>query len=111
MKRKPGAYGVYEKAVESCAIEREMGTIRVFRDVKGDPDKLCADGVIDYGQRIVSSKGSFRFAGHTWQHDDLIPLAGFQIGVVADEYWIVSVSIYWPRYPSGEFLFRLDSRL
>lgn len=110
MKRKPGDYLVYERAVEWWADQKASGTIRQCRDTKRDPDKKCADGVIDYGQRIVSSKGSFRFAGHTWQHDDLIPLAGAEIGVVADEYWIVTVSIYWPHYPSGKLLMRLDSR-
>lgn len=100
--------GVWEAAAEYCKRQRDCGHIRDCKDYR-DPDVRAPDGIVSYGQRIVSKNGSFRFGGETWQHDKLIPLAGFSTGVCMVDYWMSAVDIAWPRYPSGKIMFRLHS--
>lgn len=105
----PPWHADYEKAVAYCAQQRECGHIRDVRDTKRQRDVCAVDGIVEYGQRVVSSKGSVRFAGEVWQCELLLPFAGFQVGLVVDQYWIQAIDVYWPGYPSGTPLFRIFS--
>lgn len=99
----------YDKAVKYCARQKELGHIRDVRDTKRQRDVCAIDGIAEYGQRIVSKKGSVRFVGEVWQCDLLLPFAGFHVGLVVDQYWIQAIDVYWPSYPSGKQMFRIHS--
>jgi len=105
IKIKTKHYGV---AVEKAIFERETGFIRAFRDPR-DADKRAGDGIVSYGQRIVSSKGSVRFAGSSWLCRELEPFSGFQVGIVAGDYWLSYIDVFWPSYPDGEWILRILS--
>jgi len=98
--------GVYEKAVEDAVFKKSTGHIR---DAKhpADRDVRAPDGIVSYGQRIVSKDGSIRLAGEVWQHEKLKALATFQVGACVHDYWLSAIDIYWPRYPEGKLMFRL----
>lgn len=100
--------GVYERAVDQVQLRKEMGCIREYRDPE-DRDVRAGDGIVSYGQRIVAKDGSIRIAGGKWQHEKLKALAGFNIGAVVDDYWVGSITLYWPRYPQGKAMFRLHA--
>ena len=100
--------GVYQKSVEQCAFKRSTGCRREFKSPR-EHDVRAHDGIVSYGQRTVSKEGSIRFGGITWQHDDLKPLAGFIIGVCMGDYWMSYIDIWWPAYPGGEWMLRIDA--
>ena len=99
----------YDTEVEKCKQLREWGHIRDIRNTKRDPDAKSPDGIVYYGQRIVSKKGTVRFAGETWKSEFLLPFAGFQVGLVVWDYWITKIQVYRPDYPSGTYMFTLHS--
>lgn len=64
-------------------------------------------GEIDYCQRLVRSNGRIKLDRRWWQDDRLIPFIGEFVGVHVEDYWHQSVSIFWPEYPSGDFIIRM----
>jgi hypothetical protein len=100
--------GIYEKAVDQVNFRKSTGCIREYRDPE-DRDQRAGDGIVSYGQRVVAKDGSIRFAGGKWKHEKLKALAGFTIGAVVDDYWVGSITLYWPSYPSGKAMFRLHA--
>ncbi|VVO85782.1 Mu transposase C-terminal domain-containing protein [Pseudomonas fluorescens] len=99
---------VHRKAVERCSLMRSTGCLRQFKNAN-EHDVKAGDGIVSYGQRTVSKDGSIRFGGVHWQNDELKPFAGFIIGVCMGDYWMSHIDIYWPHYPSGEWLLRLHA--
>lgn len=99
----------YFDEVEKCKQQKEWGHIRDVRDTKRDRDVMSPDGIVYYGQRIVSKDGSVRFAGEKWQTELLLPFAGFEVGLVVWDYWITKICCYRPHYPSGRHMFDIYS--
>lgn len=99
----------YDKEVEKCDQLRKWGHVRDIRNTKLNPDAKSPDGIVYFGQRIVSKKGTVRFAGEIWQTEFLLPFAGFQVGLCVWDYWITKIQVYRPDYPSGTYMFTLHS--
>ncbi len=100
--------GVYEKAVEQASFRKELGHIRDIKDPR-DRDVCADDGIVSYGQRIVSKAGAIRVAKSRWACEEMKALAGFQVGFCVVDYWLSAVDIYWPSYPHGKLMFRLNA--
>uniref|UniRef100_A0AB39CEM5 Uncharacterized protein n=1 Tax=Pseudomonas phage HRDY3 TaxID=3236930 RepID=A0AB39CEM5_9VIRU len=99
----------YFDEVEKCKQQKEWGHIRDVRDTKRDRDVMSPDGIVYYGQRIVSKDGSVRFAGAKWQTELLLPFAGFEVGLMVWDYWISKICCYRPHYPTGRHMFDIYS--
>ncbi|MFK4136736.1 hypothetical protein ACI2KR_31385 [Pseudomonas luteola] len=96
----------YETALSEAKLAKEAGDIRHVRDPQ-DRDVRAGDGIVSYGQRIVSKRGSIRVAGSTWQSDALLPFSNLQVGFCVGDYWLSYIDIFWPRYPHGKWILRI----
>lgn len=98
----------YEKALSDAKFAKETGVIRHVRDPR-DRDVRAGDGIVSYGQRIVSKRGSIRVAGSVWQSDSLLPFADLQVGFCVGDYWLSYIDVFWPSYPHGKWIMRISA--